>query len=152
MTALTNWFAEERLRLRTAAETCEIAAMQRLRAARQQQGIGSGAARLGLRIREPRRPGGSFTIEWFQVERRGRTHYIPRGSGDRYPRAAFASALSWERGIALEAEQALGRIRRRLRLMKAIERRVAEFEVVAAQPVEYEGASQESGPSSGARA
>ena len=108
MAALTNWFAEERLRLRTAAETCEIAVMQRLRAERQQQGIGSGAARLGLRIREPRRAGGSFTIEWFQVERRGRTHYIPRGSGDRYPRAALASALSWERGIALEASRRSG--------------------------------------------
>jgi hypothetical protein len=147
---LTDWFAEERLHLRTAAETCEIAVMQRLRAARQQPGVGPGAARLGLRLRAPRRPDGNFTIEWFLVQRPGRTQYIPRGSADRYPRAAFASVLSWERGIALEAEQALGRIRRRLRLMKAIERRVRDFAALAGQPVESDGTPPAHKPAGGA--
>jgi hypothetical protein len=132
---LARWFADERLQLRTAAETIEIAVMERLRTERQQRATGRGAARLGLRIRAPRRAGGSFTIEWFQVQRRGRTQYIPRGPADAYPRAAFAGALPWERGIALEAEQVLGQIRRRLRLMKDIERRVSGFAELAMTPV-----------------
>ncbi|MCF7990919.1 MAG: hypothetical protein K9M02_10795 [Thiohalocapsa sp.] len=131
--ALANWFALERLQLRAAADTSEIAVMERLRTERRRQGVGPGAARLGLRIREPRRPGGSFTIEWFRVQRRGRTQYIARGTGDAYPRYAFAGALPWERGIAVEAEQTLGAIRRRLRLMKDIERRVADFRASAPQ-------------------
>jgi hypothetical protein len=146
MVALRGWFAGERLRLRTAAETLEIAVMEQLRTARQQQGASPGTARLGLRLRAPRRPGGDFTIEWFLVQRPGRTHYIPRGSGDRYPRAAFASALSWERGIALEAEQTLGQIRRRLRLMKALERRIADFAGLAGQPVETAAATDQNQP------
>ena len=150
MVALRGWFAGERLRLRAAAEVLEIAVMEQLRTARQQQGASPGTARLGLRLRAPRRPGGDFTIEWFLVQRPGRTHYIPRGSGDRYPRAAFAGVLSWERGIALEAEQRLGQIRRRLRLMKALERRMADFAVEAAQPVASEGPRQERNPSGGA--
>lgn len=132
---LVNWFAEQRQQLRTIAETIEIAVMEQLRTERQQHGTGRGAARLGLRIRAPRRAGGSFTIEWFRVERRGRTQYIPRGPADAYPRAAFAGALPWERGIALDAEQALGQIRRRLRLMKDIERRVSGFAELAMTPV-----------------
>jgi hypothetical protein len=131
--ALANWFALERLQLRAAADTSEIAVMERLRTERRRQGVGHGAARLGLRIREPRRPGGSFTIEWFRVQRRGRTQYIARGTGDAYPRSAFAGALPWERAIAIEAEQTLGAMRRRLRLMKDIERRVADFRASAPQ-------------------
>jgi hypothetical protein len=121
------------------AETIEIAVMEHLRTERQHHGIGRVAARLGLRIRPPRRAGGSFTIEWFQVQRRGRTQYIPRGNTDGYPRAAFAAALPWERGIALDAEQVLGQIRRRLRLMKDIERRVANFAALAMDPVACSG-------------
>lgn len=147
---LAKWFAAERRQLRTAAETIEIAVMEQLRTQRQHQGIGRGAARLGLRIRAPRRVGGSFTIEWFQVQRRGRTQYIPRGNTDGYPRAAFAGALPWERGIALEAEQVLGQIRRRLRLMKDIERRVADFAALAVQPVEPGPAAGQSEPAAGA--
>jgi hypothetical protein len=147
---LANWFAAERRQLRTAAETIEIAVMEQLRTERQHQGIGRGAARLGLRIRAPRRAGGSFTIEWFQVQRHGRTQYIPRGNTDGYPRAAFAGALPWERGIALDAEQVLGQIRRRLRLMKDIERRVADFAALAVQPVEPGPAAGQGEPAAGA--
>lgn len=132
---LARWFAVERRELRTVAETIEIAVMERLRTERQQRATGRGAARLGLRIRAPRRATGSFTIEWFRVERRGRTQYIPRGPADAYPRAAFAGALPWERGIALEAEQVLGQIRRQLRLMKDIERRVSGFAALAMTPI-----------------
>ena len=139
--AVARWFAHERAQLRAVAETLEIVVMEHLRHARQQPAVGPGAARLGLRIRAPRRVGRTFIIEWFLVQRPGRTHYIPRGGGDRYPRAAFAAALPWERGITLAAEQTLGRIRRRLRLMKDIEQRVAAFEALAAH-----GVDTQSGP------
>jgi hypothetical protein len=148
--ALTDWFARERMQLRVAAETLEIAVMERLRAQRRQHGVGPRGARLGLRIRDPRRPGGSFTIEWFRVQRRGRTDYIPRGRGDSYPRSAFAGALSWERGIAVAAEQTLGAIRRRLRLMKEIERSVAGFQALLGQPLEASGPDNRRAPGAGA--
>ena len=117
------WLAAERARLRTHAEAIEVTTMEQLRAQRLQQGAARGA-RLALRIRDPRRPGGSFTIEWFRVRGRGRTEYLPRGAADAYARAAFAGVLPWERQIALAAEQTLGPIRQRLRLMKALELRL----------------------------
>ena len=147
---LAQWFTEQRQQLRTMAETIEIAVMEQLRIERQHREAGRSAARLGLRIRAPRRAGGSFTIEWFQVQRRGRTQYIPRGQADGYPRAAFVGALPWERGIALQAEQRLGEIRRRLRLMKDIERRVADFAAIAVQPAEPGPAADKSEPAAGA--
>ena len=116
------WFAAQRERLRAHAEVIEVTTMEQLRAQRLQRGAARGA-RLALRIRDPRRPGGSFTIEWFRVRGRGRTEYLPRGAADAYARAAFAGVLPWERQIALAAEQTLGPIRQRLRLMKALELR-----------------------------
>jgi hypothetical protein len=114
-----------RAQLRQQAETLELATMNRLRETRQLQGTGLRNARLGVRVRDPRRPGGSFTIEWYRVRRRGRTDYIARGDGDAYGRKAFIGVQAWERAIALEVERTLGEMRRRLRLMTEIERRVA---------------------------
>lgn len=130
--AADAWFAHERARLRTQAETLEVETMARLRARRNEEGAGR-TARLAMRVREPRRPGGSFTIEWFRVRGRGRTDYIPRGDGDSYLRGAFASALPWERQIALAAEQTLGTIRKRLRLMKDAELRLGSIADLSAR-------------------
>ena len=139
--ALSAWFAHERAALRACAETIEIETMERLRAQRLQEGAGRGA-RLGLRIRAPRRPGGRFSIEWFLVRRRGRTDYIARGDADAYPRAAFAGVLPWERQIALAAEQSLAEIRRRLRLMTEIEQRLARFQLLTARSMPLDAVGQ----------
>jgi len=122
-----------RTRLRQQAETLELAIMTRLRETRRLQGTGMRNARLGVRVRDPRRAGGNFTIEWYRVRRRGRTDYIARGDGDAYGRKAFIGVLSWERAIALEAEKTLGEIRRRLRLLTEIERRVMVLQGLLAQ-------------------
>ncbi|MFE8033858.1 conjugative transfer protein MobI(A/C) [Thiohalocapsa marina] len=127
-------FDTERERLRAQAEAIEIQTMERLRAQRLAQRQGRGA-RLGLRIRDPRRPGGSFTIEWFLARGPGRTKYLPRGEGDRYTRPALASALPWERQIALAAEHPLGEIRLRLRWMKQTELRLNQVLSRLAQPL-----------------
>lgn len=121
---LRNTFAGIRAELRLQAETLELEIMTRLRETRRLQPVGMRSSRLGMRVRKPRRPGGSFTLEWYRVRWRGRTDYIARGAGDRYGRKAFIGALAWERAIALEAEQSLSAIRRQLRLMSEIERRL----------------------------
>ena len=62
---------------------------------------------------------GAFAVEWvsfaFARGRAGRTchtTYIPRGTGDRYPRAAFrGQARPWQIDLIMEAEETLGRIR-----------------------------------------
>jgi hypothetical protein len=127
-------FSAERERLRALAEAIEVETMERLRARRLLEQRGRGA-RLGLRIRAPRRPGGSFTIEWFLARGPGRTKYLPRGDGDAYARPAFALALPWERQIALAAERPLAEIRLRLRLMKQTERSFQQTLARLAQPL-----------------
>ncbi|MEA1053758.1 conjugative transfer protein MobI(A/C), partial [Lamprobacter modestohalophilus] len=122
--ALRNTFEAIRAELRLEAETLELEIMTRLRETRLLQPVGMRSSRLGMRVRKPRRPGGSFTLEWYRVRWRGRTDYIARGAGDRYGRKAFIGALAWERAIALDAEQRLSAIRRQLRLMSEIERRL----------------------------
>ncbi|MBK5969323.1 hypothetical protein Thiosp_02040 [Thiorhodovibrio litoralis] len=130
---------QEKEELRVTAETLEVSTMLRLRAERRRRGVAASAARLGVRLRAPRRPGGNITIEWFRVQRRGRTQYLPRGKGDRYRRSGFYGALSWEREIAIAAEQRLGGIRQRLRMMKEAELRLRELETVLAEPLGAEG-------------
>ena len=127
-------FSAERERLQALAEAIEVETMERLRARRLREQRGRGA-RLGLRIRAPRRAGGSFTIEWFLARGPGRTKYLPRGDGDAYARSAFAMALPWERQIALAAERPLTEIRLRLRLMKQTELTLKQTLVRLAQPL-----------------
>ena len=137
--ALLGSMDQEKEELRVTAETLEVSTMLRLRAERRRRGVAASAARLGVRLRSPRRPGGNITIEWFRVQRRGRTQYLPRGKGERYRRSAFYGALSWEREIAIAAEQRLGGIRQRLRLMKEAELRLRELEAVLSEPLIAEG-------------
>jgi hypothetical protein len=135
MRAMADWLDQEQDALRIHAEIEEVSNMLRLRAERKRQGARAGCSRLGVRMRSPRRPGGSFTLEWFLVDRPGRTQYLPRGRGDRYNRPAFHRAVPWERRIALEAERPLGAIRERLRLIKDMERRLQELQTLLAQPL-----------------
>lgn len=125
---LRSAFARIRGELRLQAEELELETMTRLRETRRLQPTGMRNSRLGMRVRDPRRPGGHFTLEWYRVRWRGRTDYIARGAGDRYGRKAFLGALAWERAIALEAERPLSAIRRQLRLMSEIERRLTALE------------------------
>ncbi|MCF7994347.1 MAG: hypothetical protein K9L88_05865 [Chromatiaceae bacterium] len=131
--ALRTTFAGIRAELRLEAETLELEIMTRLRETRLLQPVGMRSSRLGMRVRKPRRPGGSFTLEWYRVRWRGRTDYIARGAGDRYGRKAFIGALAWERAIALDAEQRLSAIRRQLRLMSEIERRLKALQGLRVQ-------------------
>ncbi|EIC23836.1 hypothetical protein Thi970DRAFT_00348 [Thiorhodovibrio frisius] len=135
MRVMAEWLDQEQDALRIHAEIEEVSTMLRLRAERKRQGARAGCSRLGVRMRSPRRPGGSFTLEWFLVDRPGRTQYLPRGRGDRYNRPAFNRAVPWERRIALEAERPLGAIRERLRLIKDLERRLQELQTLLAQPL-----------------
>ncbi|MEA3642307.1 MAG: conjugative transfer protein MobI(A/C) [Lamprobacter sp.] len=130
---LRHAFTGIRAELRLQAETLELEIMTRLRETRLLQPVGMRSSRLGMRVRKPRRPGGSFTLEWYRVRWRGRTDYIARGAGDRYGRKAFIGALAWERAIALDAEQGLSAIRRQLRLMSEIERRLQALQGLRAQ-------------------
>ncbi|WP_295580383.1 conjugative transfer protein MobI(A/C) [uncultured Lamprocystis sp.] len=78
--------------------------------------------KIGVRVRaqhSPQSTPGAFAVEWVSFSfahgragRRCHTTYIPRGTGDRYPRAAFrAQARPWQIDLIMEAEVALGRIR-----------------------------------------
>ena len=74
-------------------------------------------------VRAQRAAPGAFAIEWFTrrwVNRTGSrsqtfTNYIPRGTGDRYPRAALAAAQPWELEIADALEERFANIRRAAR-------------------------------------
>ncbi|MFE8032327.1 conjugative transfer protein MobI(A/C) [Thiohalocapsa marina] len=127
-------FEAERERLRLVAEGIEIETMERLRAQRLQRQRGRNA-RLGVRVRAPRRVGGSFTIEWFLARGPGRTQYLPRGEADAYTRSSLAAAMPWERDIALEAERIFGEIRLRLRWMKQAELRLQQVLARVTQPL-----------------
>jgi hypothetical protein len=78
--------------------------------------------KVGVRVRAqngPQSTPGAFAVEWvsftFARSRAGRTchtTYIPRGTGDRYPRAAFrGQARAWQIDLIMEAEETFGRIR-----------------------------------------
>jgi hypothetical protein len=78
--------------------------------------------KIGVRVRaqhSPQSTPGAFAVEWVSFSfahgragRRCHTTYIPRGAGDRYPRAAFrAQARAWQIDLIMEAEETLGRIR-----------------------------------------
>ncbi|AUB85197.1 conjugative transfer protein MobI(A/C) [Candidatus Thiodictyon syntrophicum] len=78
--------------------------------------------KLGVRVRaqhSPQSTPGAFAVEWVsftfahgRAGRRCHTTYIPRGTGDRYQRAAFrAQARPWQIDLIMEAEETLGRIR-----------------------------------------
>lgn len=78
--------------------------------------------KIGVRVRaqhSPQSTPGAFAVEWvsfsFARGRAGRTchtTYIPRGTGDRYQRAAFrGQARPWQIDLIMEAEETLGRIR-----------------------------------------
>lgn len=78
--------------------------------------------KVGVRVRaqhSPQSTPGAFAVEWvsfsFARGRAGRTchtTYIPRGTGDRYQRAAFrGQARAWQIDLIMEAEETLGRIR-----------------------------------------
>jgi hypothetical protein len=78
--------------------------------------------KVGVRVRaqnSPQSTPGAFAVEWvsfrFARGRAGRTchtAYIPRGTGDRYQRAAFrAQARAWQIDLIMEAEETFGRIR-----------------------------------------
>lgn len=127
-------FEAERERLRLVAEGIEIETMEQLRAQRLRMQRGRDA-RLGVRIRAPRRTGGSFTIEWFLARGPGRTLYLPRGEADVYTRSTLSAAMPWERRIALEAERAFGEIRLRLRWMKQAELRLQQVLARLTQPL-----------------
>ena len=84
-----------------------------------------GAARgAGRPVCAARSAPGAFAIEWFTrrwINRTGSrsqtfTHYIRRGTGDRYPRAALAAAAQpWELEIADALEERFAAIRRTAR-------------------------------------
>lgn len=135
MRAMADWLDQEHDALHIHAQIAEISTMERLREERKRQGARASASKLGVRLRRARRAGGCFTLEWFLVDRPGRTQYLPRGRTDRYNRSAFHRAVPWERRIALEAERPLGAIRERLRLIKDLERRLLDLQSLLAQPL-----------------
>jgi len=135
--ALSAWTEQERAALREQAEVLEVETMEQLRERRWLEAAGR-RARLALRLREPRRAGGSFTLEWVLVRGPGRTDYIRRAKHLNYPRSAFARALPWEREIALNAERRLGRIRQRLKLLKEAELRLGLALTHCTQPLHEE--------------
>jgi hypothetical protein len=96
-------------------------------------------------LRTARAAPGSFAIEWFTrrwVNRTGKnaqtfTTYLRRGTGDRYPRSAFAAAAQpWEIELADVLEErfaeirrvarSVSRVRMAFRLHAKLERTVAE--------------------------
>jgi len=120
-TFVDTWIAERREALHQQARAREIETMGRL-IERRREHKHSGSARLAVRVRDPRRPGGTPTIEWVQARGRGRSDYIPRGRGeDAYPPAILrAAAKAWEWDIVQSAERDFARIRRGLRLLREL--------------------------------
>ena len=111
-----------------AANAAEVASQFYLRAARERaERPRDEWGRLGVRVRPvraQRAAPGAFAVEWFTrrwVNRTGSrsqtfTHYIRRGTGDRYPRAALAAAAQpWELEIADALEDRFAAIRRSAR-------------------------------------
>jgi len=108
-----------------AAEAGEVASRFYLRAAQERAQRPRGEwGRLGVRVRTlrtARAAPGSFAIEWFTrrwVNKTGAraqtfTTYLRRGTGDRYPRSAFAAgAQPWEIALAEALEERFAEIRR----------------------------------------
>jgi len=132
-----------------AAEAGEVASRFYLRAARERASRPrSEWGQLGVRVRAlrtARAAPGSFAIEWFTrrwVNKTGAkaqtfTTYLRRGTGDRYPRSAFAAAAQpWESELAETLEErfaeirrvarSVSRVRMAFRLHAKLERMVAE--------------------------
>jgi hypothetical protein len=116
-----------------AAEAGEVASQFYLRAAQERaHRPRSEWGRLGVRVRTlraTRAAPGSFAIEWFTrrwVNRTGSraqtfTAYLRRGSGDRYPRSAFAArAQPWEIALVETLEERFAEIRRLARSVSRV--------------------------------
>jgi len=116
-----------------AAEAGEVASGFYLRAAQERaHRPRSEWGRLGVRVRTlraTRAAPGSFAIEWFTrrwVNRTGSqaqtfTRYLRRGTGDRYPRSAFAAvAQPWEVELAETLEERFAGIRRLARSVSRV--------------------------------
>jgi hypothetical protein len=121
---LIEHWAQARLEA-LAAQAGEVASGFYLRAAEERaRRPRSQWGRLGGRVRPlrtARAAPGAFAIEWFTrrwVNRSGGrartfTAYLRRGTGDRYPRAAFtAVAQPWELALAEALEERFAEIRR----------------------------------------
>ena len=116
-----------------AAEAGEVAAQFYLRAAEERaQRPRDEWGRLGVRVRAvraERAAPGAFAIEWFTrrwVNRTGGqvrtfTTYLRRGSGERYPRSAFAAvAQPWELELAEALEERCAEVRRLARSVSRV--------------------------------
>ena len=116
-----------------AANAAEVASQFYLRAARERaERPRDEWGRLGVRVRAvraARSAPGAFAIEWFTrrwVNRTGSrsqtfTHYIRRGTGDRYPRSALAAAAQpWELELAEALEERCAEVRRLARSVSRV--------------------------------
>lgn len=109
-----------------ASYTARIIA-ERARRPRSQRG------EIGLRVRDqpgPKARAGTFTCEWYRVLGRGRTRYLPKGTGNQYPLAAFRDAQPWERRLIAQLEPRLARIRRLARGIAALRRRASQHDTL----------------------
>ena len=131
METIEHW-AQARLEA-LAAEAGEVASRFYLRAAQERAKRPRGEwGRLGVRVRAlrtARAAPGSFAIEWFtrrwvnktRAKAQTFTTYLRRGTGDRYPRSAFAAvAQPWEIEFAETLEQRFAEIRRLARSVSRV--------------------------------